>query len=236
MLSHNRDESVKRRIASPPVRRSIEGVTHLFPVDPQGKGTWIAVSESGRIASLLNGGRRAHAHRPPYKHSRGLIIPAYLRYPSFTEFFSDFDFTGLEPFTMLVFEKGEVFEIVLDDDGARYRKINPDRPFIYSSSTLYTEMARNRKEEEFIRWYLANPYPTRNDHLAFQRGQIFEKEPDKSTIPPGHILKTVSITSIHHLQGEVKMDYYDLVNDLHFWYSLEKKLKSPESCLGQQTF
>ena len=138
ILTHNRDESVKRRIASPPVRSTINGMEHIFPVDPQGMGTWIGVSESGRVASLINGGKKAHSHAPPYRHSRGLVIPAYFRYSSFIEFFNDYDFKGLEPFTLLVFENGNIFETVLDEDQVQFRKIKPDKPFIYSSSTLYT--------------------------------------------------------------------------------------------------
>ena len=221
ILTHNRDESVKRKIASPPVTRVINGMDHLYPVDPEGKGTWIGISETGRVASLLNGGDQKHTHNPPYRHSRGLIIPEYFNYPSFIEFFYSFNFNGLEPFTLLVFEDGHVFETILNENGVKYRSLNPEKPFILSSSPLYPERSRARKRDHFLEWYISNPVKQENDILEFHHQNIFEKEPDKSQIPAGHILKTVSITSISHIPYKTEMNYLDLVNDINFKHSLQ---------------
>ena len=34
ILTQNRDEDIKRALATPPIERMINGVKHLFPVDP----------------------------------------------------------------------------------------------------------------------------------------------------------------------------------------------------------
>jgi hypothetical protein len=225
VLTHNRDESVKRRIASPPVSRMINGMSHLYPVDPEGKGTWVGISETGRVASLLNGGDQKHSHNPPYRHSRGLIIPEYFTYPSFIEFYYNFDFVGLEPFTLLVFEDGHIFETILNENGVKYRSLNPEKPFIYLSTPLYSRRSRDRKQDRFLEWYLANPAKGENDILEFHRENMFENETDKSQIPAGHILKTVSITSISHIPNDTEMFYLDLLNDINFRHSLQGRKK-----------
>jgi len=229
ILTHNRDESIKRVIASPPLKKMIGGIKHIFPVDPQGMGTWIGASEQGRVASLLNGGHSGHKHNPPYKHSRGLIIPAYFKYPSFIDFYNDFDFTGLEPFTLLVFEGGQIFETILDESQVRYRELNPEKPFIYSSSTLYSENTRANRNIEFLEWYLLTENKNQKNILDFHKAHFFENEKDKSKVKGGHILKTVSITSISNSPDIVHFDYFDMVNDIHLWKSLDVKRRVSES-------
>ncbi len=225
VLTHNRDESVMRKIASPPITRVINGIDHLYPVDPEGKGTWVGISETGRVASLLNGGDQNHKHNPPYRHSRGLIIPEYFKYPSFIEFYYSFNFKGLEPFTMIVIEDGHVFETILNEDGVKYRSLNPEKPFILSSTPLYSERSRARKLDHFLEWYLSNPVKGEHEIFEFHRQNMFEKEPDKGQIPPGHILKTVSITSINRLPNRTEMIYLDLLNDINFRHSLQVRKK-----------
>lgn len=225
MLTHNRDESVKRRIATPPVVREINGIDHVFPVDPVGKGTWIGASATGRVASLLNGGRKPHRHEPPYRHSRGLVIPAYFSYPSFIEFFNDYDFEGLEPFTLLVFEQGNVFETVMDEDRVEFRKLNSFKPVIYTSTTLYTPQSRARKEELFFDWYSTNRDFMKETTLDFHRKNVYENEPDELKLVGDHILKTVSISSIVCNSRELKFEYFDLVNDIRFWHMLDVERK-----------
>jgi hypothetical protein len=79
----NRDESPTRPPASKPRWRSIEGTDAraLWPMDMEAGGTWIGVSESGLLLSILN----LNLEPPlevsgiPDLRSRGLIIPDLLR-------------------------------------------------------------------------------------------------------------------------------------------------------------
>ena len=86
ILTQNRDEDVKRPIATPPIDRTINGTKHLFPIDPQGKGTWIGISNTGRVASLLNGGTEPYKHQPPYRQSRGKVILDYINNPDMLDY------------------------------------------------------------------------------------------------------------------------------------------------------
>ena len=52
----NRDERRTRPAAVPPQWRIKCGVTSAYPLDPQGGGTWVAVSEQGLAIALLNRG------------------------------------------------------------------------------------------------------------------------------------------------------------------------------------
>lgn len=215
-LTHNRDEDVKRAIATPPVKRLIQGRSHLFPVDPQGKGTWIGMSEQGRVASLMNGGSRDHHRTPPYRHSRGLIIPAYFEYPNVEIFLKHFDFADLEPFTLFVFEYGKIFEIVKNNDKPDCYELDPSKPFIRSSKPLYTDKSMDERKINFIEWLFRPGEMTRNRIMDFHRTLTFEKTADKSKVPTEYLLRTVSITSIHQTSSQLSMHYLDKVNEISF--------------------
>jgi len=80
ILTQNRDESIMRPNSTPPIKKQVGGVSVVYPVDPQGWGTWLGVSSAGHAAALINGGLQPHKHHPPYRHSRGLIILPELRF------------------------------------------------------------------------------------------------------------------------------------------------------------
>jgi hypothetical protein len=65
----NRDELLSRPPAIPPRWGTMDGVYVAYPVDPQGLGSWIAVSEEGLAVAVMNRGPRA----PEQRRSRGEI-------------------------------------------------------------------------------------------------------------------------------------------------------------------
>lgn len=223
ILTHSRDESIKRELSSPPIKRIIDGVKHLFPVDPVGMGTWIGISETGRTAALLNGGNKEHVHQPPYRHSRGLVILDYFQYSGFHEFFNNYNFEGLEPFTLIIIEDGKIFETIVDEDGPRHEELRDDEPFIYCSTSLYTPLSRKVRSKKFHQWINGNPLNNRDTILNFHQKHLFEMEKDKSKVPGNHILKTVSISSVINSGKKLDFDYFDLVNDIHFGNKMEVK-------------
>jgi len=68
----NRDESVSRQSALPP---SIHAGDRRFiaPVDPEGGGTWLGVTEDGHVLALLNHYQEQRINHTP-RRSRGTII------------------------------------------------------------------------------------------------------------------------------------------------------------------
>ncbi len=221
ILTQSRDENIKRAIASPPVVRKINGVNHIFPVDPDSMGTWIGISENGRAACLLNGGSIKHTPKSSYRQSRGLVIMDFFKHPDFFDFYENYSFSGLEPFTMLVFEDNMVFEIVLDEDMISFRRLESEKPFIYSSTTLYTSESIEERKFRFMDWSFFNVNINQPMILDFHKKFLYENETDKNFLDEGEIVKTVSITSLVKTPRTTLVDYYDLLNDLHLWKSMK---------------
>src|SRR4030095_9832506 len=82
ILTSNRDETIKRGLASSPQKINRNGTEIICPVDPLASGSWIGVSEKGRVICLLNGAFERHKHRPPYRMSRGIVVLDALTFSS----------------------------------------------------------------------------------------------------------------------------------------------------------
>lgn len=74
-LVMNRDELRTRSRAMPPEWRELDGVRAIWPVDPDGGGTWIGAAETGLTLALVNSFPEPMPKRPSDPISRGLIIP-----------------------------------------------------------------------------------------------------------------------------------------------------------------
>lgn len=148
LLTHNRDEHSLRPKAIPPRKYQLYGHSVFYPKDPQAGGTWIATSQQFTLC-LLNGAFEKHTHQPPYRQSRGLVIPDFFRFNSVYDFVQQYDFTGIEPFTLIVIdtvEKYEMTEIRWDAKHIYVEVMDTRKPHIWSSATLYSaETQHNRK-------------------------------------------------------------------------------------------
>ncbi|MCF8378413.1 MAG: NRDE family protein [Bacteroidales bacterium] len=222
VLTHSRDETIKRPISSPPMEKNAVNETVLYPIDPKGKGTWIGASRSGRMASLLNGGSHRHEFNPPYKHSRGLIIPEYFNHVNFEHFFNVYDFDGLEPFTLLIFEDNKIYKTVKSENDIKVSILDNSRPYMFTSSSLYPPETDHARRLDFNRWLPGKFQPTDQEILEFHKKHLFEYTKNVYRPDEGHIIKTVSITMIKNSKIGVEMDYYDLVNDMKLTKALKR--------------
>ena len=93
ILTHSRDEKVARPVSYPPREHTIGGVAVTFPQDPQGQGTWMAMSNN-LTACLLNGAFVAptSTQGSPPKHSRGLVVLDVFDYVSVEAFIRHYSF------------------------------------------------------------------------------------------------------------------------------------------------
>ncbi|ERS81046.1 hypothetical protein Q672_06955 [Marinobacter sp. EVN1] len=73
-LFFNRDESLQRPEAGPPVVECRDGVSTVMPKDPLGGGTWIAANSQGLIVALLNNYRYPSRVPAVKATSRGLLV------------------------------------------------------------------------------------------------------------------------------------------------------------------
>ncbi|MBK7008461.1 MAG: NRDE family protein [Saprospiraceae bacterium] len=137
MLTNNRDET-PLRASYHLIKKETGGSRLLYPPDEKG-GSWIAMSTPGRVICLLNGAFIKHAHRPPYRFSRGIIVLAAARAQNKVEFVENLDLEGVEPFTLIWKDDKTFFSLVWDGKESHIQDLNPAQNYIWSSSTLYTD-------------------------------------------------------------------------------------------------
>jgi hypothetical protein len=189
----------------------------IFPRDTKAGGAWIVASRSGKTACLLNGAFLKHKHEPPYRRSRGLIMLDFFEWKEPESFFRDYELDGVEPFTFLLFQNHAVTEFRWDGLSRHLKKMEPDKPLFWCSSTLYPPDMQVKREQVFNDW-LDQTAGIRegNRHLASMlyrlhlTGSVGDPEYDFNMNRGGRVL-TVSITQIIQNTGTVRMRYRDLL-------------------------
>lgn len=211
ILTSSRDEKTTRppAILSDPIIYYDQELT--FPKDPLGQGSWIATSKT-RTVCLLNGAFTAHVPKPPYKHSRGLVVLHAFEYLTTNNFASEYDFRGLEPFTLLLIEAGQL--LVLRWTGIQLFKIEKDafQPHIWSSATLYLPEIIEQRQLWFSQWLHSASTQSlesiRNFHKTAGDG-----DPENAIrMRRASQYATVSLTSVIRTGDEIEMIYEDLIH------------------------
>jgi hypothetical protein len=168
-FTSSRDEQAGRPLALFPKVYEIKGRRVLFPKDAQAGGSWAAVNENGAAAVLLNGAIKAHQPEPPYRKSRGLVLLDLISECSPADAFGETDFNGIEPFTVILFDDNNLYSGKWDGRMKWLESMNTGKPHIWSSVTLYSPDAINKRESWFNKWLAANPYPGTLDILHFHQ-------------------------------------------------------------------
>lgn len=212
ILTSNRDESPQRPMASAPSLYRFQSEPVIFPKDPQAGGTWIACSQSHTLC-LLNGADQLHQRKLPYRKSRGLILLDFFTYRNVRQYVEFNDFSGIEPFTLVIVDHQLKQLNQLRWNGQRLEclEMNADQAHIWSSHTLYThETVANRKSwfETFLQGKKTDA--PGKDLLDFHRfGGTGDPEQDLVMSREGRVM-TVSITQINCYNGLPQMEYADL--------------------------
>lgn len=212
ILTSNRDETPLRKTISP--KDYVEnGVTLTYPKDELAGGTWIGLSERKRLVCLLNGGFVIHKREAPYKMSRGVIVKKILATENAVLFINDFNFEGIEPFTLVLVDwKKELntYELVWDGTTKHFKKL-PEKPVIWSSSTLYTEDMKELRRNWFANWLSKNNEFTQEEVLKFHQNEDLGAQ-GTSPKMKREFVETVSVTSVKKENNSVNMLYIDLLN------------------------
>ncbi len=199
VLTSNRDEKVLRQMALPPKRIKIGNTTLIAPVDPISKGTWIATSKKFSIV-LLNGGFVNHQSQPPYRISRGQVIVAFSSYTDTKDFFENFNFEGIEPFTLVIFDHNfqrKIHEIRWCNNQKHLRELDQNLPHIWSSATLYTAEATEKRKNWYFDLIQSNDNKlTAETILDFHINGGKEDKHDSIHLTRTDDLKTLSTTQI----------------------------------------
>jgi len=196
LFATNRDDAPCRAAQKVIRKRISNGKTLVYPRDTGANGTWIAVSDTNQLVCILNGGRIKHRHEPPYRLSRGIMALDFFNFWTVDAFVANYDFSGIEPFTMVVYDKGRLVAIYWDEATLEVQELDPTVRQLWSSSTLYPPAQQSKRRRWFFDWAMLTNSPTRKDLLAFhQTGGNGDPENDL-VMNRGNVVRTTSITSI----------------------------------------
>jgi len=212
-LTSNRDEKISREQAITPGLYRYNDCKLIFPKDAKAGGTWIAMKENGDAAVLLNGAFICHTPAAPYRRSRGLVFLDVIatERPAWT--FSKTDLSDIEPFTMILFERGCLYEFRWDGNERYCKQLPVNRPHIWSSATLYDGLVIKRREQWFNSFLNRNPQLTQQDILNFHRFSGDGDCRNDLLMERDGIYSTVSITSIMLNDDRGVMNYTDIKNN-----------------------
>ncbi|QTE21891.1 NRDE family protein [Polaribacter cellanae] len=211
ILTSNRDETPLRKTI-PPKKYVENGVEITYPKDALAGGTWIGFSEKKRLVCLLNGGFTIHKRKISYKMSRGIIVKNILTNENALEYIKNFDFTDIEPFTLVFVDWNqtlETYELVWDGEEKHFRKL-PQEPKIWSSSTLYTEEMKQLRKEWFAEFLKNNTEFKQQEIIAFHNNEELGTVETSPKIKR-EFVETVSITSVIKNASEIEMSYIDFL-------------------------
>jgi uncharacterized protein with NRDE domain len=213
-LTSNRDEKVSRKSAVSPKILKKKGYSLLFPKDAEKNGTWIAAKNTGAFAVLLNGAFTTHAKKACHTKSRGIVLLELVMkaYPYYE--FKKANLEQTEPFTLILFTAGNLYECRWDGAKKHVLRLDPAKPYIWSSATLYSKKAASIRSTWFNHWYRSNTEEkTAIKVLAFHKFDGDEDLENGLIINRENKIRTVSITQIHVSSNNVKMTYNDLCDD-----------------------
>lgn len=211
ILTSNRDEQALRR-AIEPRSYHIGGRNLVFPKDPQAGGTWFAVSESGTAAVLLNGAAQKHQWNPPYRRSRGLILLDLMTQDAAAAAWELIDLDNIEPFTVVLFESGQLFQLRWDGSVRETTPLDADGSYIWSSAPLYTAKVRERRQDWFEKFMHFNRQANPQDVYDFHHYTESADTQNGLVINRNNFLKTLSITQAVVGPDQVRIRYKDLTS------------------------
>lgn len=210
ILTSNRDESPERS-SQHIARQSKNNIDLIFPRDKTAGGTWIAVANTDRVVCLLNGAFEKHKHRPPYRKSRGIMVLEFFDYPTANAFFKEYDFKGMEPFTMVILENEQLFEFRWDEKKVHITELDRSHPHIWSSSTLYNDEIKKKRKEWFAKWQLQNEFKL-EQIFNFHKNAGEGNSDYDLVMNRNNIVQTVSITNIIKNSHSIELQYHDLIH------------------------
>ncbi|NRB65155.1 MAG: NRDE family protein [Saprospiraceae bacterium] len=209
VLTSNRDETP---------RRSPEKINRqnnlLFPMDTLSGGTWISVSDDNRMVCLLNGAFLKQQQQPPYRISRGVMVLDFFSFKSAADFSEQFDFTNIKPFTMVIFEKAQLFEYRWDGKKKYFRVLDRSKCHIWASATLYDTRAQAKRKTWFEDWKKKHKYTPENI-LAFHTNGGDGDPQNDMVMNRNDVIRTVSITQVIKQKHAIEMRYFDLLRSKH---------------------
>ncbi|MCC5916744.1 MAG: NRDE family protein [Cryomorphaceae bacterium] len=209
-ITSNRDESPKRPALTPrKLYHHPEWIT--YPTDIIGSGSWIAHNDSGAVSVLLNGAFSKHKRRPPYGHSRGLLVLKSFGFNSLREMADKYFLKNIEPFTLVRFVPGtDIEEIRWDGENSHYKIFARNKNHIWSSAMLYTQQMQVERESWFEQFLNQNPSPSPDDLWDFHHRGGAHAPKHYRILMEREEVKTLAVMQINFSQSRVKYRYEEV--------------------------
>lgn len=211
IFTSNRDEA-PRRNATDLITEEINNKQVLYPRDTGANGTWIAISNSNQLVCILNGAFEKHKRNVPYRKSRGVMALDFFEFKDHQEFLELYDFQNIEAFTMIIVDSGRLLEFRWDEQQQHLHYLNTRENHIWSSSTLYSNEWRIKREEWFKEWFYNNTNPQQEDVLDFHKNAGVGNPEYDVIMNRSDIVRTISITSIVNDSKSIKLSYENLLD------------------------
>lgn len=209
-LTSNRDENKRRGPAEPPGLYSEAGGKLIFPRDADAGGSWVVLKEKATAAVLLNGAFHRHVRKPPYRQSRGVVLLEVMRQADPLEYLAGMDLDDVEPFTLVLFHRGNLWDCRWDGCRKHLRSMDGSAPHIWSSATLYDQVVAGEREQWFEEWLGTRERIVPSDVVAFHRTAGGEDLRNSLVMNRDNELLTVSVTSVVVRKDAASMVYHDL--------------------------
>lgn len=227
-LTSNRDEKMMRKPAILPGIYLHHHNKLIYPKDADAGGTWIAVNANGNTAVLLNGAFVKHTPQPPYVKSRGIIFIEIIEADEPFNKFSHINLNKIEPFTIILFDAGNLYECRWDGRMKYTKKLNKNLPQIWSSSTLYEDEVIKTRESWFKNWLTKCTTPNQHQILNFHQFNGNGDSHNAFIMNRDNEMLTVSITGIYRNNKNAMLQYIDLKENTHTEYRLEFSFAEPQ--------
>lgn len=209
ILTSSKDEKVYRPTLSPAVYEHY-GQKVTYPKDKEAGGSWIAVNERNHIACLLNGAFDNHEKQANYRKSRGELLINSFEYENVLDFKNHVDFTGIEPFTLLMLREYNFCELRWNGSRLYVKEVNMTKPAIWSSATLYDQDAREKRERWFYNWLREHKQAADFNIDQFHTSRhAYDPESD-ILMKRSSGLQTLSISRIRFEENKNTFKYTDL--------------------------
>ncbi len=178
----------------------------------------MAVGVNGSTYVLLNGAFTPHAFGKSYRMSRGLVMLESLESADLKSFSKDFNFQGIEPFTLLRMTS-KIEEARWDGMQIHYGEKDIAQPWIWASAQLYSKAAIENRQL----WYeaLLQQNPKKEDLLNFHLNGGDGDPYNDMVMNRNNMVRTVSVTMVAQNGDHGVMEHVDLIHGKHEHLVLE---------------
>jgi hypothetical protein len=223
ILTSNRDEHISRGIAQYPEFYVLNNKKLVFPRDSKAGGTWFISDLHGNTGVLLNGAFKKHTPWPPYRKSRGFVLPEIFLSESPYQALKDYNLQGIENFTIILWEQKQLREIKWDGEKLWVKQHDAAKSHIWSSVTLYNGKMINERHGWFNAWLKFHSHITQQGILNFHASTHTHNKEYGLRISRNNQISTTSITSLCLENQSATFFHKDLIQNIE--YTLEYNLQ-----------